>query len=280
MTDRQASRTAVGVAYLRAAHQIFDACPLILDDPLALRLLGEGTESKIRSTPERFQTPENIALRSHVVLRSRFAEDCLQESVARGVTRYVLLGAGFDTFALRQPEWAKGLQILEVDHAGTQAEKRAHLDAAGLAIPPNVSFIQIDFAHESLLEGLRRQGVQPDAPAFFSWLGVCMYLERAAIESTLRSVAAFPPGSRIVLTFLPPEARAQLSFSQLGVHVAGLGEPFVSFFTRDEMQALLEGAGFSRVEFLTPEAARERYYDCRPADLPPPARSGIVSAIR
>ncbi len=280
MTDRQASRTAVGTAYLRAAHQVLDSLPLILDDRLALSLLGDGTERKIRSAPERFQTPENKDLRSHVVLRSRFAEDCLQAAVTRGVTRYVLLGAGFDTFALRQPEWAKGLKILEVDHAATQAEKLDHIATAGLAIPPNVSFIQIDFEHESLLEGLRRQGVEPDAPAFFSWLGVCMYLERPAIEATLRSVATFPAGSQIVLTFLPPEAKAGLAVYKLDKHVKELGEPFVSFFTTDEMRALLVGAGFSRVEFLTPEAARARYYDCRPADLPPPERIGIVSAIK
>ena len=81
----------------------------------------------IRESAARAQTPEGRALRAHMVLRSRFAEDRLAAAVGRGVTQYVILGAGFDTFAVRQPPWARGLRILEVDHAGTQELKRSHL---------------------------------------------------------------------------------------------------------------------------------------------------------
>jgi O-methyltransferase involved in polyketide biosynthesis len=79
------------------------------------------------------------ALRAHVVLRSRFAEDRLAAAVHRGVTQYILFGAGFDTFALRQPVWALPLRILEVDHEGTQTMKRPLLAAADLVMPKNAS---------------------------------------------------------------------------------------------------------------------------------------------
>ncbi|HEY5505065.1 MAG TPA: class I SAM-dependent methyltransferase [Sedimentisphaerales bacterium] len=76
-----------------------------------------------------------LALRAHEVLRSRFTEDRLAAAGSRGITQYVILGAGFDTFALRQPSWAQILKIIEVDHSGTQTVKRSYTAAAGLAMP-------------------------------------------------------------------------------------------------------------------------------------------------
>ena len=125
MSQKTASRTALATAYMRAAHQLLDPPPRILEDPAAIAVLGPGAEQVIRESAARSQAPESRALRAHMVLRSRFAEDRLAAAVGRGVTQYVILGAGFDTFAVRQPAWAQQLRILEVDHAGTQELKRA-----------------------------------------------------------------------------------------------------------------------------------------------------------
>jgi len=284
MSDREASRTALATAYLRAAHQFLDASPLILEDPVALRLLGADAAKRIEESIERYRTPEGAALRSHVVLRSRFAEDRLAAAVRRGVTQYIVLGAGFDTFALRQPDWAKALRIIEVDHPGTQALKRSKLAEAGLEMPANATFAQVDFEHESLQEGLLRQGVALQQPSFFSWLGVTMYLQEAAISAALRSMAAFAPGSEVVFTFLQPQASAadaaRQAHSRLAAHVAGIGEPFLSRFEPPALEALLRGAGFARVEFLSPQEAAALYYKGRPTDLPPPRHTSIACAIR
>jgi methyltransferase (TIGR00027 family) len=276
MSDRKVSHMALGTAYMRAAHQLFDAPPRILEDPLAVLLLGPAVVQRINDTAEGFQTPERRALRAHVVLRSRFAEDRLAAAVLRGVTQYICLGAGFDTFALRQPVWAQPLRILEVDHAGTQAAKRAQLAAAGLAMPENADLASIDFEGESLRDGLLRYQVSLDAPTFFSWLGVTMYLKDDAIDAVLRSVAAFPVGSEIVLTFAPPGD----SSSPLAQRAAEAGEPWMSYFTPDALEAKLHGAGFSHVEFLSPEEAEVRYFRQRPHDLPVPTRTNIVCALR
>jgi methyltransferase (TIGR00027 family) len=277
MSDRHTSRTALGTAYMRAAHQLLDAPPRILEDPLAVTVLGPAAMQRINDTPEDFQTPERRALRAHVVLRSRFAEDRLAAAVRRGVTQYIILGAGFDTFALRQPVWAHPLRILEVDHTGTQATKRRQLAEAGLALPEDADFATIDFEHESLCDGLRRYEVSLDEPTFFSWLGVTMYLKEDAIDAVLRSVASFPAGSEIVLTFAPPPGDSPSPFDQ---RAASLGEPWVSYFAPDVLEAKLHGAGFSSVEFLTPAEAEARYFRQRPQDLPVPPRTNIVCAIR
>jgi methyltransferase (TIGR00027 family) len=284
MNSQEASRTALATAYLRAAHQLLDAKPKILDDPIAVRLLGEDASQKIREFAERYRNPEAEALRSHVVLRSRFAEDRLADAVRRGVSQYVILGAGFDTFAFRQPDWAKSLKIFEIDHPDTQSVKRSFLAKAGLDWAANVHFAQIDFEHESLLEGLCRHHVSLEEPTFFSWLGVTVYLNEAAINLALKSMAAYPSESEVVLTFKQPPTktvgRAAEAARKLAENVASVGEPFVSFFEPKTMEAKLLSVGFSKVEFLDLKTADMRYFASRPADLPKPKHVNIVSGIR
>jgi methyltransferase (TIGR00027 family) len=275
MSQKTASRTALATAYMRAAHQLLDPPPRVLEDPAAIAVLGPGAEQSIKESAARSQTPESRALRAHMVLRSRFAEDRLAAAVGRGVEQYVILGAGFDTFAVRQPAWAQALRILEVDHAGTQQLKRSHLAAAGLAVPPNVGFATIDFEHESLRDGLLRQGVESSQRTFFSWLGVTMYLREDAIDAVLRSVAEFPAGSEIVLTF----ASASNTPQGVAERAAEAGEPWLSFFEPQEMHDKLRGAGFTSVELLTPLVAKSRYFYA-PSSLPTPVRTTIVAAVR
>jgi methyltransferase (TIGR00027 family) len=281
---REASRTALATAYLRAAHQLLDAPPRVLEDPVAVRLLGEDASQNIWEAVERYRSPETSALRSHVVLRSRFAEDRLAAAVQRGVSQYVILGAGFDTFAFRQPDWAKSLKILEIDHRDTQLVKRSFLTKASLDLPANVRFAQIDFEHESLLEGLCRHHVSLEEPTFFSWLGVTVYLKEAAIDAALKSMATYPSGSEVVLTFKRPivktTGKAAEAAQKLAENVASAGEPFVSFFEPKAMEAKLTSAGFSKVEFLDLGTAGQRYFALRPADLPKPMQINIVSGIR
>lgn len=284
MANRNASLTALATAHMRAAHQLLDARPLILEDPVVVSLLGEPASTQIRDSAEYHRTPEARALRAHVVLRSRFAEDRLADAILRGVTQYVILGAGFDTFAFRQPAWARMLKIVEVDHAGTQAKKRAQLTAAGFAAPENLIFADVDFEHESLHDGLVRHHISLTEPAFFSWLGVTMYLKEDAIDAVLQTVAAFPATSEIVLTFRqPPEPsmdRVNNFHLQLAQSVASVGEPFVTYFEPDALEAKLRGFCFSSVDFLSPADAQVRYFRQRPEDLPAPRFTNIVGAIR
>jgi methyltransferase (TIGR00027 family) len=275
MSQKTASRTALATAYLRATHQLLDPPPRVLDDPTALAVLGPGAEQMIRDSAALAQTPESRALRAHMVLRSRFAEDRLEAAVDRGVTQYVILGAGFDTFAVRQPAWARKLRILEVDHAGTQELKRSHLAAAGLTVPPNAGFATIDFERESLREGLLRHAISPTERTFFSWLGVTMYLREDAIDAVLRSVAEFPAGSEIVLTF----ASASNMPQGVAERAAQAGEPWLSYFEPEQIEDKLRATGFTTVELLTPMVAKSRYFDAA-TSLPTPVRTTIVAAVR
>jgi methyltransferase (TIGR00027 family) len=276
--DQTASRTALATAYLRAAHQIFDAEPLVLKDPVALKLLGPGAEKRIRDGVGRYMSPQGKALRAHVVLRSRYAEDRLGSSRERGVTQYILVGAGFDTFAIRSPAWAAHLKIVEVDHPDTQRLKRARISEAGLPVPGNVVFAGINFENESLEQGLIRNGIRSDRPTFFSWLGVTMYLTEPAIDATLQCMAKYPTGSEAVITFRQPLSTQPSGSSRLAEFVSEVGEPFVTYFTPEEFRGKLIEAGFVKVEFLRPERSA-RYFHGGENSLPNPERIAIASAM-
>ena len=123
-------------------------------------------------------------LRAFFVMRSRFAEDALAAAVSEGVRQYVVLGAGFDTFAYRNP--FPELRVFEVDHPDTQAIKRQRLADGGIEIPSSLTFVPIDFTTTKLDDALRAAGFDETKPGFFSWLGVVPYLERPAIDANFR----------------------------------------------------------------------------------------------
>ena len=160
MNERQPSRTALGAAGYRAAHQQLEGGK-VFSDPLACTILGDDADAIIAGLSA---DPAQQRTRIFMAARSRFAEDCLGAAVSRGVRQAVVLGAGFDTFALRNPYSDLGLRVFEVDHAATQAWKRRRLSEVGLAIPASLTFAAIDFETDDLGRGLRDAGFDPDRP--------------------------------------------------------------------------------------------------------------------
>lgn len=245
------SATARYVAQSRAAHQLWDS-PLVLDDPVALRLVGEQARATLaRGGLEKYSLLAR-SLRSFVVARSRFAEDQLAASLARGVRQYVILGAGMDSFAYRNPHAASGLRVWEVDHPNTQAYKRAQLAEGGVAVPQGTTYVPIDFQRQSLAEQLQTHGWNPQVPSFFSWLGVSMYLEPATVLDTLRWVAtATPAGSGIAMDYVPPIAQqpwaVQAVLRMLALAVAMQGEPWRGYFDPQALGQALRDMGFHTV---------------------------------
>jgi len=277
VTERSASNTALGVAGLRAAHQIIDGEPKILDDPVALKLFDAEAAGLMKASAERLHAPGASALRAHVLLRSRYAEDRLREAVMRGVKQYVLLGAGYDTFAYRQPEWAKDLRVYEVDQPASQHAKRERLSVAGVSTPNNLEFVPVDFEQETVRDGLARSTFDVAAPAFFSWLGVTMYLTLDAITTVLDFVASLPSPTEIVFTFAQPTRWFEKP-SVIALAAEAAGEPWKTRLTPEEVEALLKRAGFTSLEFLTRDQAMVRYFSGRADGLEPPKRVSIASA--
>ena len=260
------SLSALRVARLRAAHQLLDQ-PKVLDDPLALAILGADGEAEIRKDLVWLDHPLSRQMRASLAIRSRVAEDELHAAVQRGVQQYVVLGAGLDTFAYRNVHQRETLKVFEVDHPSTQQWKRTLLADASIRIPESTVYVPVDFEHEELADGLAQAAFRFDQPAFFSWLGVTVYLTRDAIFDTLRFVASLPPGSGIAFDYgldpslLDPLDRAARDFNCRTS--AGEGEPWISFFRPDELVAQLRQIGFSRVDNWATHALFMRFLSGR-----------------
>jgi methyltransferase (TIGR00027 family) len=263
--ERTPSRTAWRVALRRATHQVLDR-PVVLDDPVAIPILGEEVAAALRDNPAAYERgPLDAYLRAFMVARSRFAEDHLDAARDAGVTQYVLLGAGLDTFAYRQRRPDSALRVFEVDQPATQGWKRQLVAAARIPIPANLRYVPVDFEHDRLDDSLAHAGFVAGAGAVFCWLGVTMYLTSEAIDATLRYIAA-SAGPHGGVAFDYSIDRALMTGSQLAVYdalaarVAAAGEPWVATFAPDALAARLRALGFATVEDAGAEELNARYF--------------------
>jgi len=261
MQTGQPSRTALSAATHRAAHQVLER-GRIFADPLALRILGPGAYAMVAGMAAQ---PERRGMRLFIAARTRFAEDALAAAAVRGVRQLVVLGAGLDTFAWRNPHEAAGLKVFEVDHPATQAWKRARLASAGLTAPASLTFTPVDFERSTLADGLAAAGFATDQPSFFTWAGVVPYLTREAVLGTLGFIGGLPGGAEVTFDYsdppasLPPDQRA--AQARRAERVAATREPWITYFAADELAGELKGRGFTEIEDLGPREIAARYFD-------------------
>ena len=294
MEEGQPSSTALGAAMFRAAHLLLDDPPKIFEDTLAFSLCGCENEAALRmrldqlaaqvarSTSPDFAQITLRYLRAVAIMRSRYVEDEVDRAIRRGVTQYVLLGAGLDSFAYRRLDVTKDLRVFEVDHPATQSWKRARLQAAGVALPPNLTFVPVDFEKQSLIERLQTSAYRINVPAVFSWLGVTEYLTPEAIFRTLRTVASLALGTEILFQYdLPKELLDEEAQQVLAVVMAGAAannEPLITFFEPSRLAAQVRELGFSEVWDFSPEEASSLYFAGRTDGLRPPASVHLMGA--
>jgi methyltransferase (TIGR00027 family) len=255
--------------------------PRVFEDPLAVQILGAEGRRELddrlahaagNGALRAFDSGKALrafdsgkALRAFVAVRSRLAEDALAERVARGVRQYVVLGAGLDTFAYRNPHDAAGLRVYEVDHPATQGWKRERLAEAALPLSHLVRFVPVDFERMTAVDGLAGAGLRFDRPAAVSWLGVVPYLERSVVLESLRSLtAAFPPGTQVVFDYgIPPAAMSppmRAGYERLASRVEAAGERFRTFFEPAELARELAAAGFAGVEDWDAAVLNARFF--------------------
>jgi len=295
-----ASQTALATALMRSLHTRADPQPLIQDpwgDRLVPELVLEAIRERVRAVaPDLIDETSSGDVRAFVdgflraspayasvILRTCYTEEALHAAVARGVRQYVMIGAGFDSYALRRPPEARDVVVYEIDHPATQALKRGRIADCKIAVPPALHFLSADLARESVDEVLSRSPFHAEEPAFFSWLGVTMYLTREANLAALAAIARCgTPGSELVFTYLDQAVfhldRVPAAFVELRQAVSSVGEPFVSGFAPSEIAADLESVGFELVEdFEDPELVAR--YDRNDAnELRPVPRSRIARA--
>jgi methyltransferase (TIGR00027 family) len=282
MKENRPSQTAQRVAMRRAAHQLLDD-PKVFDDPLALRIIGHEAASALQVDPLQLESSRiSPYLRAFLAARSRYAEGELAQGVRRGVQQYVILGAGLDTFAYRNPFPQGLLEVFEVDHPETQNWKRARLEEVGIPIPDDLTFAPVNFEAETLAEGLGKAGFDLGKPTFFSWLGVTEYLTTETVMATLRFIASAPKESGVVFDYmispslLTPVQRAV--FDAIAQRVASAGEVWQAFFDPHLLMQDLRAMGFGQVEDNGPEEINGKYFQNRKDGLRVGSLSHIMKA--
>ena len=276
---RRTSTTASLAAGIRAHHWQWNPAPIFADE-YAVDMVSLGWRLIVKNRLLNWLVVDKLLAPFHPIhtenlLRVRYAEDCLYEAIEAGLVQYVILGAGFDTFSLRGRELADRVQVFEVDHPATQRIKRERVRRVAGHIPPNLAFVPVDFETDPLDEVLGNSRFDSGQPAFFSWLGTTYYLTKDAIRETLGCIAAVAaPGSRLVCDYklarsLIPEQSVPLN-DKLERLVKRLGEPMLSEFAPEELNAEMEHIGWAELESLLPPAQAQRYLQNRSDIVAPP----------
>lgn len=272
------NNTAVRVALWRALHLQLDRAPHVLEDDVGLKLVAPDASWRDRPDMDPVRTRSS---RASIVARSRFVEDLVAQRADQGVTQYVLLGAGLDTFAQRETALASRIDVFEVEQPQTQAWKRERL--AQLGLPTPLHFVPVDFeTKQSWLDELARAGFAKDKPAVVSSLGVAMYLTMEAITTMLAQVASLAAGSTFVMSFMlpielmDPAMRPGIEAAARGARAAGT--PFLSFFEPRKLLALATAAGFKGVQHVSSTQLAERYFANRSDGLTPAGGEELLIA--
>jgi methyltransferase (TIGR00027 family) len=281
MLTGQPSQSMVRTAMRRAVHQLLDR-PLIFEDPIAVGLVPEASKEAILAAADEHRASVPTLLRALFAFRSRFAEDRLAEAALRGVRQYVVVGAGLDTFAWRQPAFARTMQVFYVDHPCSLTWTTEQFRRRGLSNPPNLSFVSVDLEAQDLTARLDEHGFVRDAGTFCSVLGVTQYLSRDSVKAIFRFAASLPTQSEIVFSFAPPDEGLEgdelTAAIDSAARTSSTGEPWMTRLRPSEAFDLLTHFGFAEVFHLTPKRAQQRYFSGRDDSLRAPKFEQLMAA--
>jgi methyltransferase (TIGR00027 family) len=273
------SRTAMFAAVSRGLFRLETASPWVLDDVLALVLVGPVWQQLRDRFDPLFPGPVRREARAAVCARSRYAEDRL---AAGAFTQYVILGAGLDSFAWRRPDLLGSLTVFEVDHPASQAWKLERVRELGLPLSASQVFVPADFEAEPVQDLLGAAGFDWAQPAMFCWTGVAPYLTAQAIESTLRTIAAAAPGSEVVFSYRAEDAvldDAGTEYASIYTPIAAsVGEPLQPGWPVSEIERLISRCGLKVVDHPARADLQQRYFAGRTDGLRPYTFETLVAA--
>ena len=280
MKAKEPSGSAIVAAITRAAHLFIDDEPKIFHDDFALGFSGMQNETTLKSNLDMFRSgmarqtsPEYassfyISYRAFALIRHRYTEDKLEKATERGISQYVILGAGLDSFAYRRQDMKERLRVFEVDHPSSQEWKKRKLEELKIPVPGNLTFVPVDFEQQQLMDELYHHDFKKGSTAFFSWLGVTQYLTEEAIFQVLKDVASTAPGSEIILEYVLPETLLERGDQQIVAGGRNLPtEPWLSTFSPNDLTERLKNTGFTDIEDFGPEEAKMLYFTGRNDDL-------------
>lgn len=280
--------TAEGAALARALHARHAAKP-VLNDNWAIHLLSPqnrelilaSTDDKAMQMIEGFDASPIFAVNVGCL---RYGEDAVEQCVASGISQYLIMGAGLDSFALRRRDLSEQVKVFEVDHPDMQSLKRIRIEETGVEPAMLPRFIPVDFECDLLGEKITDSDFDRSSQSVVSWLNTIHYLTEEATSTTLAELSRLmSPGSRLILNYsadveLTPD---QLDFiSRLLEITTSVSEPFISRWRPADFEKLLDGHGFDIVEHATEADLIQRYFKGRSDGLKPGIPLRVLVAQR
>ncbi len=220
-----------------------------------------------RKTSNEYASNFKQSYRDFAAVRHRFTEDLLTQAMGRGVSQYVILGAGLDSFAYRRPDLEVNLQVFEVDLPAPQEWKKTLLQRLNITPPRNISFVPVDLETNMLFKELSDHGYDKGRPAFFSWLGVTQYLTKEAVFNTLGQVASAVSASEIFFEYVLTDSLLAETDRHLVLGGKSTPEPWISQFDTADLEKHLREMGFGAVADFGPENWNRLYFNERKDQL-------------
>ncbi len=270
MKHKQRNSTAEATAAMRAAHLLYHQ-PVVFNDPYALQLTSPTLRRVCQNRffgwllIRKFISKSLRPITAQVVSRAKYAEENLEQAVSKGISQYVIISAGFDSFCLRRPDFSAGLQIYEIDHPAIQRIKQKRLMETLDSVPKGVEFLAVDLEEQTIADALSGSSFLKDERVFFSWLGTIPYLSEDAVFAVLRDLASFAArGSEIVFDYSIPTYLWPLEESKALGRIMRIierrGEPIKSFFEPDDFPDKVSRFGYHIIENISPAEVNKKYF--------------------
>ena len=267
--------TAQGVAKQRLIESLAKPNKRVIYDPYAKYFVLGASIIKLLGHKISVWLGDKIVpgMHEHLICRTRFIDDLIEESTSAGIEQYVILGAGYDSRAYRLKLPPK-LKIFEVDQPEVQGIKRLKLPKS-ISNRKNIIYVSIDFNNQSLKEQLLDAGFDKSKSTIYTLEGVSQYIPKEALSSTLKELATLNANSnsKIFISYVNKllledskacfgmgYSRPEKAIKFIINGAKKVGEPWISFYSAKEIQNLLSENGFIVIENQTLADLNSKYF--------------------
>lgn len=279
--EHQPSQSAMGVATVRAIAFIEEREEIKGPDYLAEIFLTDDRKAFLndQATWKSMMAEAMPGLYEHIIARTTYFDNIVQQALHENIPQIVFLGAGYDTRSFRFKDLIKDTRIFELDIHTTQKQKIKLLRQNNISIPRQLTFVPINFNTETLEDVLLKAGYKKDQKNLFIWEGVTYYLSPQVIDDTLDFIKSnSSTGSTVCFDYnvLWPEMMDAYGVrkSMETMRTYNPGEPGRFGIERGKIESFLSDRGYKIIDHLTAEEIERKFLTLRDGSL-----AGKVMAI-